>query len=74
VGPLAIEDRYRLHGAAAASLDRPRAIAIATLSSLSSVETTRFEAGTILEARVEIGRRRVLSLLPGLGGSTESSP
>lgn len=73
-GPVAIEERYRLHGAAAASLDRPRAIAIATLSSRASVSTTRLEAGTILEARVEIGRRRALSLLPGLGGANEGSP
>lgn len=72
VGPLAIEERYRLHGAAAASLDRPRAIAIATLSPRPNLHTARFEAGTILEARVEIGRRRVLSFVPGLGGPTES--
>jgi hypothetical protein len=66
VGPRAIEERFGLRGAAAASLDRPRAVATASWASDSGAfEST--DEGTVLDARYELESRRVLSFVPLLG-------
>src|SRR5262249_36903567 len=76
--PRAIEERFRLRGAAAASLDRPRAVAIAALTSrgrdTDGSSASNVAPGPTLEARFKIGERRALSLLPGLGRLDEEKP
>jgi hypothetical protein len=73
-GPRAIEERFQLRGAAAAALDRPRAVAVAVLAPEAREPSPPLEPGTILDARIEHGRRRALTLLPGLDRFAEEGP
>lgn len=67
LSPEEIRRRFGLSGALAGAVDSPAAVAVARVEAAPAGRGTALYAGSRSRIDVEIGSRRVLSLLPGLG-------
>jgi hypothetical protein len=63
IGPEAVSIRYRLHGGSALPSEPSRVVTVRLRTPLPA----RAYAGTRVTARIEVGSRRLLAVLPGVG-------
>lgn len=74
VSPAEARQRFDLDAGAASTITRPAAVAMAHLAPLETGRPPSSYLGSLFSVEVEIGSRRLLSLLPLIGPALEHRP